>query len=72
MHGLTNLVAIWVRIQQIELIHPNIYSIYEFLERVEDPVLQIQEQVIGIENENLKHGCAWSQRPAITEHLQGA
>uniref|UniRef100_A0A8C3JJE3 ArfGAP with GTPase domain, ankyrin repeat and PH domain 1 n=1 Tax=Calidris pygmaea TaxID=425635 RepID=A0A8C3JJE3_9CHAR len=39
-------------IQRFESVHPNIYSIYELLERVEEPVLQnqIREHVIAIED----------------------
>ncbi|KAF4022042.1 hypothetical protein G4228_013591, partial [Cervus hanglu yarkandensis] len=43
--------AIRAEIQRFESVHPNIYSIYELLERVEEPVLQnqIREHVIAIE-----------------------
>jgi len=46
-----NSAAIRSEIQRFESVHPNIYSIYELLERVEDPLLQnqIREHVIAIE-----------------------
>lgn len=48
---LANSVAIRAEIQRFESVHPNIYSIYELLERVEEPLLQnqIREHVIAIE-----------------------
>ncbi|XP_033834848.1 arf-GAP with GTPase, ANK repeat and PH domain-containing protein 1 isoform X1 [Periophthalmus magnuspinnatus] len=44
--------AIRGEIQRFESVHPNIYSIYELLERVEEPLLQnqIREHVIAIED----------------------
>ncbi|XP_060049530.1 arf-GAP with GTPase, ANK repeat and PH domain-containing protein 1 isoform X7 [Erinaceus europaeus] len=44
--------AIRAEIQRFESVHPNIYSIYELLERVAEPVLQsqIREHVIAIED----------------------
>lgn len=44
--------AIRAEIQRFESVHPNIYSIYELLERVEEPGLQnqIREHVIAIED----------------------
>lgn len=50
---LANSAAIRAEIQRFESVHPNIYSIYELLERVEEPVLQnqIREHVIAIEGE---------------------
>ncbi|XP_022265790.1 arf-GAP with GTPase, ANK repeat and PH domain-containing protein 1 isoform X7 [Canis lupus familiaris] len=49
---LANSAAIRAEIQRFESVHPNIYSIYELLERVEEPVLQnqIREHVIAIED----------------------
>ncbi|NXW31389.1 AGAP1 protein, partial [Phaetusa simplex] len=43
--------AIRAEIQRFESVKKNIYSIYELLERVEEPVLQnqIREHVIAIE-----------------------
>ncbi|CAK6980337.1 Arf-GAP with GTPase%2C ANK repeat and PH domain-containing protein 1 [Scomber scombrus] len=50
---LANSSAIRSEIQRFESVHPNIYSIYELLERVEEPLLQnqIREHVIAIEVE---------------------
>lgn len=52
---LANSAAIRAEIQRFESVHPNIYSIYELLERVEEPVLQnqIREHVIAIEGETV-------------------
>uniref|UniRef100_U3DHX1 Arf-GAP with GTPase, ANK repeat and PH domain-containing protein 1 n=1 Tax=Callithrix jacchus TaxID=9483 RepID=U3DHX1_CALJA len=49
---MANSAAIRAEIQRFESVHPNIYSIYELLERVEEPVLQnqIREHVIAIED----------------------
>uniref|UniRef100_A0A8C6M360 ArfGAP with GTPase domain, ankyrin repeat and PH domain 1 n=1 Tax=Nothobranchius furzeri TaxID=105023 RepID=A0A8C6M360_NOTFU len=49
---LANSAAIRTEIQRFESVHPNIYSIYELLERVEEPLLQnqIREHVIAIED----------------------
>ncbi|XP_064419491.1 arf-GAP with GTPase, ANK repeat and PH domain-containing protein 1 [Latimeria chalumnae] len=49
---LANSAAIRAEIQRFESVHPNIYSIYELLERVEEPVLQnqLREHVIAIED----------------------
>ncbi|XP_038854246.1 arf-GAP with GTPase, ANK repeat and PH domain-containing protein 1 isoform X1 [Salvelinus namaycush] len=49
---LANSAAIRSEIQRFESVHPNIYSIYELLERVEEPILQnqIREHVIAIED----------------------
>ncbi|XP_066855691.1 arf-GAP with GTPase, ANK repeat and PH domain-containing protein 1 isoform X12 [Anser cygnoides] len=49
---LANSAAIRAEIQRFESVHPNIYSIYELLERLEEPVLQsqIREHVIAIED----------------------
>uniref|UniRef100_UPI00398EA762 arf-GAP with GTPase, ANK repeat and PH domain-containing protein 1 isoform X2 n=1 Tax=Pristiophorus japonicus TaxID=55135 RepID=UPI00398EA762 len=49
---LANSAAIRAEIQRFESVHPNIYSIYDLLERIEDPILQnqIREHVISIED----------------------
>lgn len=49
-----NSAAIRAEIQRFESVHPNIYSIYELLERVEEPLLQnqIREHVIAIEGKD--------------------
>lgn len=53
---LANSAAIRAEIQRFESVHPNIYSIYELLERVEEPLLQnqIREHVIAIEGKRKK------------------
>ena len=55
---LANSAAIRAEIQRFESVHPNIYSIYELLERVEEPLLQnqIREHVIAIEGRTVG-GC---------------
>ncbi|XP_055257842.1 arf-GAP with GTPase, ANK repeat and PH domain-containing protein 1-like [Moschus berezovskii] len=55
---LANSAAIRAEIQRFESVHPNIYSIYELLERVEEPVLQnqIREHVIAIEEHDHSAG----------------
>ncbi|XP_053554842.1 arf-GAP with GTPase, ANK repeat and PH domain-containing protein 1-like isoform X2 [Bombina bombina] len=49
---LANSAAIRAEIQRFESVHPNIYSIYELLERLDEPGLQnqIREHVIAIED----------------------
>ncbi|KAL4841140.1 hypothetical protein H8958_020630 [Nasalis larvatus] len=66
---LANSAAIRAEIQRFESVHPNIYSIYELLERVEEPVLQnqIREHVIAIEGVQLNLVDAESQ-PQPREH----
>lgn len=61
---LANSAAIRAEIQRFESVHPNIYSIYELLERVDEPVLQnqIREHVIAIEGED----------PAVAGFLESA
>lgn len=59
---LANSAAIRSEIQRFESVHPNIYSIYELLERVEEPVLQnqIREHVIAIEGRTGRmHRLGW-------------
>ncbi|KAL7890566.1 hypothetical protein AOLI_G00000420 [Acnodon oligacanthus] len=53
---LANSAAIRAEIQRFESVHPNIYSIYELLERVDEPLLQnqIREHVIAIEGSHVK------------------
>ncbi|KAL1273090.1 hypothetical protein QQF64_028952 [Cirrhinus molitorella] len=55
---LANSAAIRAEIQRFESVHPNIYSIYELLERVEDPLLQnqIREHVIAVEGDRFLLG----------------
>lgn len=51
--GLSNSAAIRAEIGRFESVHPNIYAIYDLIERVEDLALQsqIREHVISIEGE---------------------
>lgn len=55
---LANSAAIRAEIQRFESVHPNIYSIYELLEQVDEPQLQnqIREHVIAIEG-RIRGGC---------------
>uniref|UniRef100_A0A8C4NG65 ArfGAP with GTPase domain, ankyrin repeat and PH domain 1 n=1 Tax=Eptatretus burgeri TaxID=7764 RepID=A0A8C4NG65_EPTBU len=50
--SLSNSAAIRAEIQRFESVHPNIYSIYDLLEQIEDLALQtqIREHVISIED----------------------
>lgn len=50
---LANSAAIRAEIQRFESVHPNIYAIYDLIERIEDLALQnqIREHVISIEGE---------------------
>ncbi|MGH0124424.1 UNVERIFIED_CONTAM: hypothetical protein FKN15_055333 [Acipenser sinensis] len=58
---LANSAAVRSEIQRFESVHPNIYSIYELLERVEEPALQnqIREHVIAIEAVALLSKCQY-------------
>ncbi|XP_068939935.1 arf-GAP with GTPase, ANK repeat and PH domain-containing protein 3-like [Petaurus breviceps papuanus] len=49
--ALSNSAAIRAEIQRFESVHPNIYAIYDLIERIEDLGLQnqIREHVISIE-----------------------
>ncbi|GCC37303.1 hypothetical protein chiPu_0015806 [Chiloscyllium punctatum] len=51
---LSNSAAIRAEIQRFESVHPNIYAIYDLIERIEDMGLQnqIREHVISIEGRN--------------------
>lgn len=59
---LANSVAIRGEIQRFESVHPNIYSIYELLERVDEPLLQnqIREHVIAIEGKDTGGLCGFN------------
>lgn len=50
---LSNSAAIRAEIQRFESVHPNIYAIYDLIERIDDLALQnqIREHVISIEGE---------------------
>lgn len=56
--GLSNSAAIRAEIGRFESVHPNIYAIYDLIERVEDLALQsqIREHVISIEGEHRRPG----------------
>lgn len=56
--GLSNSAAIRAEIGRFESVHPNIYAIYDLIERVEDLALQsqIREHVISIEGEANRAG----------------
>uniref|UniRef100_A0A8C2T7U0 Arf-GAP with GTPase, ANK repeat and PH domain-containing protein 3 n=1 Tax=Coturnix japonica TaxID=93934 RepID=A0A8C2T7U0_COTJA len=66
--GLSNSAAIRAEIQRFESVHPNIYSIYELLERVEEPVLQnqIREHVIAIED-SFVNSQEWTLSRSVPE-----
>ncbi|XP_064361600.1 arf-GAP with GTPase, ANK repeat and PH domain-containing protein 3-like [Dromaius novaehollandiae] len=62
--GLSNSAAIRAEIGRFESVHPNIYAIYDLIERVEDLALQsqIREHVISIE------GGKESSRSTSSQH----
>lgn len=58
---LSNSAAIRAEIHRFESVHPNIYAIYDLIERIDDLALQnqIREHVISIEGESCFGGvCA--------------
>lgn len=63
---LANSAAIRAEIQRFESVHPNIYSIYELLEQVDEPQLQnqIREHVIAIEGRT-RGGCCGLGRAGL-------
>ncbi|KAM8933654.1 arf-GAP with GTPase, ANK repeat and PH domain-containing protein 1 isoform 3-T3 [Pelodytes ibericus] len=65
---LANSGAIRAEIQRFESVHPNIYSIYELLERLEEPALQnqIREHVIAIEDAFV-NSQEWTLSRAVPE-----
>ncbi|XP_071977566.1 arf-GAP with GTPase, ANK repeat and PH domain-containing protein 1 isoform X5 [Engystomops pustulosus] len=65
---LANSAAIRAEIQRFESVHPNIYSIYELLERLDEPVLQnqIREHVIAIEDAFV-NSQEWTLSRAVPE-----
>ncbi|CAM4622808.1 unnamed protein product [Leuciscus chuanchicus] len=69
---LANSAAIRAEIQRFESVHPNIYSIYELLERVEDPLLQnqIREHVIAIEGVGTRN--EFSRQRLICRVVEGS
>ncbi|KAI5153903.1 Arf-Gap With Gtpase, Ank Repeat And Ph Domain-Containing Protein 3 [Manis pentadactyla] len=64
--ALSNSAAIRAEIQRFESVHPNIYAIYDLIERIEDLALQnqIREHVISIEESFQYVGiisiCGWA------------
>ncbi|KAK5847450.1 hypothetical protein PBY51_016574 [Eleginops maclovinus] len=72
---LANSAAIRSEIQRFESVHPNIYSIYELLERVEEPLLQnqIREHVIAIEGKGCENnpGTVRQSRVTLLLHTRG-
>ncbi|XP_042202829.1 arf-GAP with GTPase, ANK repeat and PH domain-containing protein 1 [Callorhinchus milii] len=60
--------AIRAEIQRFESVHPNIYSIYDLLERVEEPGLQSQlrEHVISIED-SFVNSQEWTLSRSVPE-----
>lgn len=65
---LANSAAIRAEIQRFESVHPNIYSIYELLERLDEPTLQnqIREHVIAIEDAFV-NSQEWTLSRAVPE-----
>ncbi|XP_056392362.1 arf-GAP with GTPase, ANK repeat and PH domain-containing protein 1 isoform X7 [Hyla sarda] len=65
---LANSAAIRSEIQRFESVHPNIYSIYELLERLDEPALQnqIREHVIAIEDAFV-NSQEWTLSRAVPE-----
>uniref|UniRef100_A0A8C4QZS2 ArfGAP with GTPase domain, ankyrin repeat and PH domain 1 n=1 Tax=Eptatretus burgeri TaxID=7764 RepID=A0A8C4QZS2_EPTBU len=65
---LSNSVAIRAEIQRFESVHPNIYAIYDLLERVNDPVLQgqLREHVICIED-SFVNSQEWTLSKSVPE-----
>ncbi|XP_063789300.1 arf-GAP with GTPase, ANK repeat and PH domain-containing protein 1 isoform X5 [Pseudophryne corroboree] len=65
---LANSAAIRAEIQRFESVHPNIYSIYELLERLDEPGLQnqIREHVIAIEDAFV-NSQEWTLSRAVPE-----
>uniref|UniRef100_UPI00358FE49C arf-GAP with GTPase, ANK repeat and PH domain-containing protein 1-like isoform X2 n=1 Tax=Myxine glutinosa TaxID=7769 RepID=UPI00358FE49C len=65
---LSNSVAIRAEIQRFESVHPNIYAIYDLLERVNDPLLQgqLREHVICIED-SFVNSQEWTLSKSVPE-----
>uniref|UniRef100_H3CHY1 ArfGAP with GTPase domain, ankyrin repeat and PH domain 1 n=1 Tax=Tetraodon nigroviridis TaxID=99883 RepID=H3CHY1_TETNG len=66
---LANSAAIRAEIQRFESVHPNIYSIYELLEQVDEPQLQnqIREHVIAIEADAFVNSQEWTLSRTVPE-----
>ncbi|XP_069815692.1 arf-GAP with GTPase, ANK repeat and PH domain-containing protein 3 isoform X4 [Dendropsophus ebraccatus] len=65
---LSNSVAIRAEIQRFESVHPNIYAIYDLIERVDDLALQnqIREHVIAIED-SFVNSQEWTLSRSVPE-----
>ncbi|XP_075070418.1 arf-GAP with GTPase, ANK repeat and PH domain-containing protein 3 isoform X3 [Mixophyes fleayi] len=65
---LSNSVAIRAEIQRFESVHPNIYAIYDLIERVDDLALQnqIREHVISIED-SFVNSQEWTLSRSVPE-----
>ncbi|XP_072269247.1 arf-GAP with GTPase, ANK repeat and PH domain-containing protein 3-like isoform X4 [Pyxicephalus adspersus] len=65
---LSNSVAIRAEIQRFESVHPNIYAIYDLIERVDDMALQnqIREHVISIED-SFVNSQEWTLSRSVPE-----
>ncbi|XP_062955369.1 arf-GAP with GTPase, ANK repeat and PH domain-containing protein 3 isoform X2 [Cynocephalus volans] len=66
--ALSNSAAIRAEIQRFESVHPNIYAIYDLIERVEDLALQnqIREHVISIED-SFVNSQEWTLSRSVPE-----
>ncbi|XP_077159637.1 arf-GAP with GTPase, ANK repeat and PH domain-containing protein 3 isoform X8 [Paroedura picta] len=66
--GLSNSAAIRAEIGRFESVHPNIYAIYDLIERVEDLALQgqIREHVISIED-SFVNSQEWTLSRSVPE-----
>lgn len=66
---LSNSAAIRAEIHRFESVHPNIYAIYDLIERIDDLALQnqIREHVISIEGEPLGPASSGTASPQPTQ-----
>uniref|UniRef100_A0A5G2R680 Arf-GAP with GTPase, ANK repeat and PH domain-containing protein 3 n=1 Tax=Sus scrofa TaxID=9823 RepID=A0A5G2R680_PIG len=66
--ALSNSAAIRAEIQRFESVHPNIYAIYDLIERIEDLALQnqIREHVISIED-SFVNSQEWTLSRSVPE-----
>nr|XP_033788638.1 arf-GAP with GTPase, ANK repeat and PH domain-containing protein 3 isoform X2 [Geotrypetes seraphini] len=65
---LSNSAAIRAEIQRFESVHPNIYAIYDLMERIDEPALQaqIREHVIAIED-SFVNSQEWTLSRSVPE-----
>ncbi|XP_040499729.1 LOW QUALITY PROTEIN: arf-GAP with GTPase, ANK repeat and PH domain-containing protein 3 [Ursus maritimus] len=70
--ALSNSAAIRAEIQRFESVHPNIYAIYDLIERIEDLALQnqIREHVISIED-SFVNSQEWTLSRSVPELREG-